>query len=49
MEAAHIGIEGIVHVWQRVRTEGVVHGHLADAEVVPRGRNVDAEDLVHVG
>jgi hypothetical protein len=27
----------------------VVHGHLADAEIVPRRSNVDAEDLVHVG
>src|SRR5205807_8170011 len=44
---AHVRVEGIVDVRERIRTEGVVDGHLADPEIVAGRSHVDAEQLLH--
>src|SRR5439155_3480813 len=44
---AHVRIEGIVDVRERIRTKGVVDGHLANPEIVAGQSHVDAEQLFH--
>jgi len=47
MITAHVRIERIVDVRERIRTKGVVDGHLADPEIVAGRSHVDAEQLLH--
>jgi hypothetical protein len=44
---AHIRVEGIVDLRERVGSQGMVDGHFSDPKVVPRRRDVDAQELLH--
>jgi hypothetical protein len=39
---ADVRVEGIVHLRERVGSQGMVDGHLSDPKVVPGRRHMDA-------
>jgi hypothetical protein len=42
-----VRVEGIVHLRERVGSQGTVDGHLSDPKVVAGRSHVDAQELLH--